>query len=266
MTAKMTATTTAIAIPVIAIPLREFTVVLVMRFAPSGSASARFCCRAAGLHLPYHAAAASIPYEDHPSACRIMRFNLRYTGELPSTGNPRGPNKNKPQKLPIIWKIRNEIATQLVGVFNTHPSVSSGGSMASRAAYNMLRQFIERGGYKFAPLVRPEFEAVCSLNIKMLVNHELGSLVTQAGDLDNRIKTLIDALKVPKDDDFNGNIPVENPCPCLLHDDAMIVGLCINVDRWYSNIPKTEKDVELLIDVEIKTLKPNFFIAAFGIE
>jgi hypothetical protein len=72
-------------------------------------------------------AAGSMPRDGHPSAFRIMRSDLRYTGELPSTGNPRGPNKAAPQKLATIWKIRNEIAPQLVGVFNTHPAISSGG-------------------------------------------------------------------------------------------------------------------------------------------
>jgi len=198
------------------------------------------------------------------SACRIMKFTLRYTGKLPSTGN--GSAKKPPQKLPVIWAIRNEIATQLEGVFLAHPAINSAGSIHSRAAYNVLRVPIMRGGFGFLPLVRVDLETVCALTIKMLVNHEVGSVVTQAGDLDNRIKTLLDALRMPKDNEFMGNRPTSDPCPCLLHDDAMVVDLCVSQQRWYSRLPQTEKDVELHLDVEVKTARPNFYTPAFGIE
>lgn len=199
-----------------------------------------------------------------PCLFRIMKFTLTYAGELPSTGNRSA--KSPPQKLPVIWAIRNEIATQLEGVFLTHPAINSAGSVNSRAAYNAIRNPVVRGGFRFLPLVRPDLETVCDLKIKMLVNHEVGSVVTQAGDLDNRIKTLLDALRMPKDNEFGGNCPVCDPCPCLLHDDAMVVDLCVSQERWYSRVPQTEKDVQLHLEVSVKTARPNFYTPAFGIE
>jgi hypothetical protein len=200
-----------------------------------------------------------------PYLFKIMKFTLTYTGELPSLGNPRGPHKSAP-KLPVVWAIRNEFAKQLEYVLNNHPARTSSNSTSSRAAYNILRSPIKVGEFNFLPLVRPEFETVCGLKIKMMVNHEVGSLVTQAGDLDNRIKTLLDALRLPKGNEFNGNGPAEDNCPCLLHDDALVVSLKIEVQRWFSGVPKTEKDVYLDIEVAIWTARPNFYTPTFGIE
>jgi hypothetical protein len=154
----------------------------------------------------------------------------------------------------------------LEGVLNTHPAISCQTSTASRAAYSLLRQPIVCGGYNFLPLVRPELSTVCGMSIKFLVNHEVCSLVTQAGDLDNRIKTLLDALRVPKDNEFNGNVPADDPLPCLLHNDAMVVDLCVSVERWFSRAAKTEKDAQVHIDVEIMTARPSFYTEVFGIE
>jgi hypothetical protein len=188
-----------------------------------------------------------------------MKFTLTYTGELPASGN------RPKSKLPTIWAIRNKLADQLANVLNTHPAISSRGSTASRAAYGALRNPIERSGHKFFPLVRHELGTVCGLTIKMLVNHEVGSIVTQAGDLDNRLKTLLDALRVPKDNEFRDFAP-EGDCPCLLHDDAMVVQLAVSTERWFSAAPKSEKDVELHTDVRIWTARPNDYTEAFGTE
>jgi hypothetical protein len=193
-----------------------------------------------------------------------MRFTLTYIGELPATGNRR--SSNPAPKLPIIWAIRNDLATQLEGVFLRHPAISGVGSIHSRAAFNTLRVPVVRSGFGFLPLVRPDLETVCDLKIKMLVNHEVGSVVTQAGDLDNRIKTLLDALRLPKDNEFFGNSPTVDPCPCLLHDDAMVVDLCVSQERWYSRLPQTEKEVQLHLEVQVRTARPNFHTPAFGIE
>jgi hypothetical protein len=59
--------------------------------------------------------------------------------------------------------------------------------------------------------------------------------VTQGGDVDNRIKTLLDALKVPNDPsalpDGISLTEDEDPLFCLFEDDNLITSLAIKTDR-----------------------------------
>lgn len=53
-------------------------------------------------------------------------------------------------------------------------------------------------GYKFVPLVTRDLELLCSVDVLFLRLGEPGGLVTRVGDIDNRLKTLFDALAVPR--------------------------------------------------------------------
>ena len=73
------------------------------------------------------------------------------------------------------------------------------------------------------------------LSITLLTPEEPGRAVTQAGDLDNRVKTLLDALRVPKSltELPRGDRPADGETPfyCLLEDDALVSGLTVVSDR-----------------------------------
>jgi hypothetical protein len=65
-----------------------------------------------------------------------------------------------------------------------------------------------------------------------------------AGDLDNRIKTLLDALKIPNDKELpSGAKPsgTENPFFCLLEDDSLITHIRIITDRLL--VSKDEQEI-----------------------
>jgi hypothetical protein len=55
------------------------------------------------------------------------------------------------------------------------------------------------GKYRFVPLVREEFALTCSLNI-LFLRADIPGKVVQSGDIDNRLKTLFDALRMPATD------------------------------------------------------------------
>lgn len=72
------------------------------------------------------------------------------------------------------------------------------------------------------------------LDITILRPEEPGNLVTQSGDIDNRLKTLFDALTIPdlqqippEDSARDG----ERPFHCLLEDDNLITEVHVTVDR-----------------------------------
>ena len=54
-------------------------------------------------------------------------------------------------------------------------------------------------GYNFVPLVTRDLELLCSIEILFLRFGDPGGVINRVGDLDNRLKTLFDALTMPRD-------------------------------------------------------------------
>ena len=89
---------------------------------------------------------------------------------------------------------------------------------------------------------------IAELDITMLRPEPPGKVI-QSGDIDNRIKTLLDGLRMPKVEQElpNGEIPFF----CLLKDDNLITRISVNTDRLLeNNIDPSE--VVLLIHVHTK--------------
>jgi hypothetical protein len=102
-------------------------------------------------------------------------------------------------------------------------------------AKHRLATLIELDGFTFVQIITERLARVAMLRITLLTPEEPGHAVTQAGDLDNRVKTLLDALRVPKslselpkdDRPLDG----ETPFYCLLEGDALVSGLTVVSDR-----------------------------------
>jgi hypothetical protein len=112
--------------------------------------------------------------------------------------------------------------------------------------------------YKFVPLVLGDFSLTCSIDVLFLRSDHPYSVMT-AGDIDNRIKTLIDALCKPKNADApRGNeIPEEGETPffCLLEDDKFITRFRVEADRLLTRSALTEEErrwAEIVISVEVR--------------
>jgi hypothetical protein len=113
-----------------------------------------------------------------------------------------------------------------------------------------------RCGRGYIPLVTEDMELKCSLDVLFLRPEEPG-LIVKGGDLDNRMKTLFDALRLPQ------NLPEaggekgkegEEPIYCLLEDDRLISEIRIVTDHLLL-LPHTQQfhanDVFLMIDVKL---------------
>ena len=86
----------------------------------------------------------------------------------------------------------------------------------------------------------------------MLTNHAPVSLITRAGDLDNRIKTLVDALRVPRDQhELTGATIPPGLYPCLMEDDAVVTGFRLTTDRYLACPSQSLQHVRLHIGVTI---------------
>ncbi len=181
---------------------------------------------------------------NHPVEC--MQFRLVYNGPLLTTSNSsrRGLQQN----------IRKEIHSQLETLFRVHPGLS--GYIAYEKEHSLV-QTVETGNFVFFPLVRDKLWMTCHLDILLLVRAKPMGLITHGGDIDNRIKVFIDALRIPSRDELPPNaVPTEKEKPfyCLLEDDKLITGFSVRADRLLA-LPHTDEkdsDVRLVIDVSVK--------------
>jgi hypothetical protein len=71
----------------------------------------------------------------------------------------------------------------------THTGIDVHGEFMNYEDITLLR---ERGGVEFVPTVSADLDMVADLTITLLHPEPLGQIVTQGGDIDNRLKTLFD--------------------------------------------------------------------------
>jgi hypothetical protein len=116
----------------------------------------------------------------------------------------------------------------------------------------------ECGDFIFLSLVREKLHLVCDLDILFLRRDDPGRLISGGGDLDNRIKVLFDALRVPDENEVRGL--KGNPdrlIPCLVEDDKLITGFRVTTDRLLEPAVSEaqQNDVQLIINVEVKATR-----------
>ena len=111
------------------------------------------------------------------------------------------------------------------------------------------------GKFRFLPLVSAGREEVAEIQLIMLRPEQPpGCIIGQGGDIDNRLKTLFDSLKMPEKDEIpNGDQPKDNEKPffCLLQDDILIANLSVATDRLLEP-GRSDSYVKLIIRVQIK--------------
>src|SRR5205807_5039259 len=120
----------------------------------------------------------------------------------------------------------------------------------------------DRCGYKFIPLVTEDLCLRCSIDI-LFLRPEEPILLMKGGDLDARIKTVFDALRIPSNLQEAGGIgPQEDEEPffCLLEDDKLISEIRVVTDQLLV-LPKeremNQNDVFLVIHVKLVPIKTS---------
>jgi hypothetical protein len=152
-----------------------------------------------------------------------MQFTLIYRGLLPANGDARSKQL-----------IRRQLHPQLKHLFSYSPL--SGRTSTMLCEIQTLRpNIIEHlDNFRFAPIITTRYDLVASIELLFLRPEPPGRLITQGGDIDNRLKTLFDALRMPRvpDEIPNGDVPLEgeNPFFCLLQDDALITDINVKTD------------------------------------
>jgi hypothetical protein len=209
-----------------------------------------------------------------------LRFRLVYSGKLLSTqgGERCGRPERRPEhkhdirkyfhkQLKRLWEIDRFLhETQVVTSredTNASRLVGEGFGLGSRADVKTLMSEViankyRENGYRFVPLVREQDALSCNIDV-LFLRADYPYSVFSAGDVDNRIKTLIDSLCKPKNADAlrQNAIPAdgEDPFYCLLEDDKLITGFKVETDQLLNRSDANEQDrswAELVIGVEIR--------------
>ena len=89
--------------------------------------------------------------------------------------------------------------------------------------------------------------------------------VYQGGDIDGRIKTLLDALAMPqhKENVLEFSSTSREPIFCLLEDDTLVSGLQVESERLLTDQNLTKDYVRLIIEVEVRVRQATIYNHSF---
>lgn len=178
-----------------------------------------------------------------------MEFTLVYRGPLKANG--RAIEKQ------AIRRIFHGQLKQLWGQAPLSDFGPPGGHLLDENPTQGDISIIQRvGAFTFAPLVTAKLHLIAELDIMLLRPEPPGALITQGGDIDNRLKTLLDALRMPHNDSEIPGVPLpgESPFFCLLEDDNLITKIGVSTDRLLEPTA-TQNDVQLFIHVRTKATR-----------
>ena len=186
-----------------------------------------------------------------------MEFRLFYRGLLKSNGSPLEKQAIRRQFHPQLKKLWNEEPLCNYAETEKPPEGYVDTSTNYLDETEETNLIYPLSNFKFACLVSERLNTHAELDILFLRPESLGRIIKTGGDIDNRIKTLFDALRRPiisneisKDDSPRDG---EDPFHCLLSDDALISKVTVATDRLLDS--STPNETVLIIHVR---LKPRF--------
>ena len=201
----------------------------------------------------------------------VMEFRLTYEGILLAESvrsaevrRARAEHKQEIRKklhpqLKRLWEISPFLST----VTGPKDGRRVFGRLSQEQGVEALAVRFERFGYHFVPLVTRELELFCSIEVLFLRRGDPGGIISATGDIDNRLKTLFDALTVPRDalqlGPYKNPDPDESPFFCLLEDDSLITKASVETDTLLGAVsdPPSPNDVRVVITVRIKPARIN---------
>jgi hypothetical protein len=177
-----------------------------------------------------------------------VEFRLLYWGEVLASSNTKRRSAEKqamrrefhPQ-LKRLWKTRRNLRflVQDIGMRGEVISRDGVATVPRTGTWEGLgfeKMADERPirGFRFIPLVTENQDVRCSIEILFLRNEDTGNLIIQGGDVDARIKTIFDALRMPKAGELSEKDKPEgdeDPFFVLLEDDKLISQVTVSAEQ-----------------------------------
>jgi hypothetical protein len=205
-----------------------------------------------------------------------MEFRLVYEGSLKSgagsgvVAEKHAIRKAIHKQLAQLWQVipdlkmrSDEHSILTVTPATSNPKIITVAAATLRESlWKTLGNKFDRCGYKFVPLVSNHLGLTCGLDILLLQKNKAAP-IGQTGDIDNRLKTLFDALQVPQNcSEIEGDKEAdEDPYFfCLTENDSLITDVRVTVDKWLApytppagpGASHPENFVHLVITVKVK--------------
>lgn len=123
---------------------------------------------------------------------------------------------------------------------------------------------IDKHGAWFRPLVRDSHALHCGLKVLFLRKEQPGKIY-QGGDIDGRIKTLLDALSMPQHAEqiVERTSSQSSPIYCLLQDDFSVSGLEVQSERLLTDQNHPSDFVRLVIEVDVRVRQAMIYNQSF---
>lgn len=181
-----------------------------------------------------------------------MEFHLTYAGSLYST---QAGGAEVAKRSLHVHKIRQVFHLQLQTLWRKHPTLAAIQSQSPDIVATVPLE-----GFNWRPLVTDKNGLICKLDILMLRYGAPGRVMA---DIDNRLKTLFDALRMPSNAEELGARtsdgqakPDSNHDPffVLLEEDRLITHVSVTTDTILEpvvGVPQ-ENAVRLVVGVTIK--------------
>lgn len=157
-----------------------------------------------------------------------MDFRLTYSGPLLSTKD----EQRVPMRSRHVHAIRQRFHEQLRNLWRRHPVLIRSSDSGREGPIRSTRL----QGFTFKPIATVESGLTCQLDILMLRGGRPGRVIA---DIDNRLKTLFDALRMPRNAGELGAktsegqispMPGEEPFYVLLENDDLITSVKVTTD------------------------------------
>ena len=190
-----------------------------------------------------------------------MEFTLHYHGILKSAGSPEHKHEVRCHFHRQLKELCNQLPLSSVRNEALNPSPPnpsqkqwSSDNLKKLAEISQFPSLIKPvGPFNFVPVVNQRLYMVAELKVTLLRPEPPGAIITQGGDIDNRLKTLFDALKVPEESALPvGSHPEsdEDPFHCLLEDDNLITSISVSTDRLLEQV---ERESEVILVIRVLT-------------
>ncbi len=176
-----------------------------------------------------------------------MEFRLVFEGSLRS-GQSGGVVAEKHairkvfhKQLAQLWQIIPDLKMRSVehSILSAPPAgrdpktITMAAALPRESLWKTLGDNFDISGYKFVPLVSRHLGLTCGLDI-LLLQRDKVTPIGQAGDIDNRLKTLFDALQIPQNCNEVEGVKDADEDPyffCLTENDSLITDVRVTTDK-----------------------------------
>lgn len=179
---------------------------------------------------------------------RGMQFRLTYNGQIQS---------RQQAGLPAVQAIREALSPQIERLWQYPPLNQSTDWLNPSGTYHACSTVDD---WNFVSTISNTIGLYGELDILILRPQPLGSVVSKDGDLDNKLKTLIDALTLPtlqqvQDMKRKHGLEQRERQFCVFSDDNLITKLSVTSDRLLEDMRVATALV--IINVTVRVGKPS---------